>query len=124
MEIASGLDLSAGLKNVPEKAGYPCKLVHQFHYDLSNQVGSSLREELMVTKNELQRTTKALEVSNKQKADREESANNLQLQSNLTEEEKAKMKKDEKALKETISKLETTQAALNKNVEVNTLFCP
>ena len=78
----------------------------------------------MVTKNELQRTTKALEVSNKQKADREESANNLQLQSNLTEEEKAKMKKDEKALKETISKLETTQAALNKNVEVNTLFCP
>ena len=63
-------------------------------------------------------------VSNKQKADREESANNLQLQSNLTEEEKAKMKKDEKALKEIISKLETTQAALNKNVEVNTLFCP
>jgi len=71
-----------------------------------------------MTKNELQRTSKALEVSNKEKADREESANNLQKQSSLTEEEKAKMKKEEKSLRETIAKLEASQAALTKNAQV------
>jgi hypothetical protein len=55
-------------------------LRRNFEWNVVRQVGSSLREELMMTKNELQRTTKALEVSNKEKADREESANNLQVQ--------------------------------------------
>jgi hypothetical protein len=54
-------------------------LRRNFEWNVVRQVGSSLREELMMTKNELQRTTKALEVSNKEKADREESANNLQV---------------------------------------------
>jgi hypothetical protein len=36
----------------------------------------------------------------------------------LTEEEKAKMKKEEKTLKETIAKLEAGHATLTKNVEV------
>ena len=75
----------------------------------------------MVTKNELQRTSKALEVSNKEKADREESANNLQIQSSLTEEEKTKLKKEEKNLRETIAKLEASQTALTKNAQVFSL---
>ncbi len=82
------------------------------------QVGSSLREELLITKNELQKTTKALEVSNKEKADREESANTLQLQSNLTEEERIKLKKEEKLLKETLAKLEASKDALTRNSQV------
>jgi hypothetical protein len=71
-----------------------------------------------MTKNDLQKTSKALEVSIKEKTDREESANTLQLQSNLTEEEKVKLKKEEKSLKEIITKLEASQSALTRNVQV------
>ena len=72
----------------------------------------------MITKNELQKTSKALEVSSKEKADREESANNLQLRSNLTEEERLKLKKEEKSLRETLAKLEASKDALTRNSQV------
>jgi hypothetical protein len=53
-----------------------------------------------------------------EKLDREESANHLQRQSSVSEEERAKLKKEEKLLREAIAKLESSQTALTKNVQV------
>ena len=59
-----------------------------------------------------------MEVCNKEKSDREESANTLRLQSNATEEENLKLKKEEKLLRDNIAKLEAGQAALSRNAQV------
>ena len=63
-----------------------------------------------------------MEVCTKEKSDLEESANTLQLQSNVTEDENLKLKKEEKILKETVAKLEAGQAALSRNAQVGILF--
>jgi hypothetical protein len=72
----------------------------------------------MITKAELQKSSQALEVATKEKLSKEASTNSLLLQTNSSVEEIQKMKREEKILKETIAKLEASQGAFAKNVQV------
>jgi len=86
------------------------------------QVGSSLREELMKAKTDLKKASQSLEIVTKEKNSKEASANSLLIQSTSSEEEIQKFKKEEKILRETISKLEANQGALTTNVQVKRIL--
>lgn len=76
----------------------------------------------MKAKTDLKKASQSLEIVTKEKNSKEASANSLLIQSTSSEEEIQKFKKEEKILRETISKLEANQGALTTNVQVKRIL--